>query len=110
MAVLHRVSDLESAGSESSEQRGLARGLLADSETRVLYGQPHGEVERAARLLGLSETEAELVPNLERGVSLWKVGQRSFLVKHRLSELEKKLVDTDRRMVPAAHPAMEVGP
>ena len=39
-------------------------------------------------LLGLSSTEAELVPHLRRGVALWKVGSRSFLVQHRLSPLE----------------------
>jgi hypothetical protein len=85
IAVLHRLSDLTSAGASGSEQVGLAQGLLADSETRVIYAQPPGEVERARDLLGLSSTEAELVPQLQRGVALWKVGGRSFLVQHRLS-------------------------
>jgi len=98
VAVLHRLSDLETTGVSGSEQVGLARGLLADSETRVVYAQPHGEVERAAPLLGLSSTEAELVPHLRRGVALWKVGARSFLVQHRLSPLERAIVDTDARM------------
>ena len=98
VAVLHRLSDLDAAGPAGSEQIGLARGLLADSETRVVYAQPPGEVERAAPLLGLSSTEAELVPHLGRGVALWKVGARSFLVEHRLSPLEGALVDTDARM------------
>jgi hypothetical protein len=98
MAVLHRVSDLTAAGSSGSEQVSLAQGLLADSETRVVYGQPPGEVERAVSLLGLSTTEAELVPHLRRGVALWKVGGRSFLVQHRLSEFEASLVDTDAPM------------
>jgi hypothetical protein len=98
VAVLHRVSDLAAAGAAGSEQVGLAQGLLADSETRVVYGQPPGEVERAVPLLGLSTTEAELVPHLQRGVALWKVGGRSFLVQHRLSEYEATLVDTDAQM------------
>ena len=98
VAVLHRVSDLASAGAAGSEQAGLAQGLLADSETRVVYGQPPGEVERAVQLLGLSATEAELVPHLRRGVALWKVGGRSFLVQHRLSAYESALVDTDTPM------------
>ena len=34
IAVLHRLSDLTSAGASGSEQVGLAQGLLADSETR----------------------------------------------------------------------------
>ena len=98
VAVLHRLSDLDTTGAVGSEQVGLARGLLSDSETRVVYAQPPGEVERAAPLLGLSSTEAELVPHLRRGVALWKVGTRSFLVQHRLSPHELSIVDTDARM------------
>jgi hypothetical protein len=109
VAVLHRLSDLESTGAVGSEQVGLARGLLADSETRVVYAQPPGEVERAAALLGLSSTEAELVPHLRRGVALWKVGARSFLVQHRLSPLESAIVDTDTRMSGRAHRQSESG-
>jgi hypothetical protein len=99
IAVLHRLSDLTSAGSSGSEQVALAEGLLSDSETRVVYAQPPGEVERAGELLGLSTTETELVPQLQRGVALWKVGGRSFLVQHRLSAMECNLVDTDARMM-----------
>jgi hypothetical protein len=29
---------------------------------------------------------------------LWKVGQRSFLVQHRLSGMERRIVDTDAAM------------
>jgi hypothetical protein len=101
IAVLHRLSDLTSAGALGSEQVGLAPGLLADSETRVIYSQPPGEIERAGDLLGLSSTEAELVPQLQRGVALWKVGGRSFLVQHRLSPWERSIVDTDGRMTGA---------
>ena len=53
---------------------------------------------QARELLGLSDTEAELLPHLRRGWALWKVGQRSFLVQHRLSSLERDIVDTDARM------------
>ena len=84
VAVLHRVSDLRSVGASDSEQVALAQGLLADSETRVVYAQAPGELEAASELLSLSATETELLPQLRRGVALWKVGQRSFLVQHRL--------------------------
>lgn len=101
VAVLHRLSDLRAVGSADSEQVGLASGLLADSETRVVYGQAPGEVEAAKDLLSLSETEAEVLPQLRRGVALWKVGRRSFLVHHVLAAAELGLVDTDRAMGPA---------
>jgi len=99
IAVLHRMSDLTSAGASGSEQVGLAQGLLADSETRVIYAQAPGEVESAGDLLGLTSTERELVPQLQRGVALWKVGGRSFLVQHRLGPSETAFVDTDAHMV-----------
>jgi hypothetical protein len=73
-------------------------GLLADVETRVVYGQPPSEVEGARDLLGLSEAEADLLPRLPRGVALWKVGLRTFLVEHRLGRAERAFVDTDARM------------
>jgi hypothetical protein len=98
VAILHRLSDLQAVGAAGSEQVGLAEGLLSDSETRVVYAQPAGEVPRASKLLSLSPTECELLPQLRRGVALWKVGPRAFLVQHLLSPLERELVDTDAAM------------
>jgi hypothetical protein len=98
VAVLHRVSDLRSVGASDSEQVALAQGLLSDSETRVVYAQSPGELEAASELLSLSDTESDLLPQLRRGIALWKVGQRSFLVQHRLSALERRIVDTDAAM------------
>jgi hypothetical protein len=98
MVVVHRLSDLTAAGDQGSEQVRLARGLLADVETRIVYGQPPSEVEAARDLLGLSDTEAALLPRLPRGVALWKVGMRTVLVEHRLGPSERGIVDTDARM------------
>ncbi len=111
VAVLHRVSDLQAVGAAGSEQVGLANGLLADSETRVVYGQAPGEVTAARELLSLSETEAEVVPQLRRGVALWKVGRRSFLVRHVLGRDERAIVDTDAAMTaqPARHGGLDNG-
>jgi hypothetical protein len=103
VAVLHRVSDLRSVGASDSEQVALAQGLLSDSETRVVYAQSPGEIAAASELLSLSDTESDLLPQLRRGIALWKVGQRSFLVQHRLSALERHIIDTDAAMTaPAA--------
>lgn len=98
VAVLHRVSDLHSVGSLGSEQVGLAEGLLSDSETRVVYAQPPAEASSGTGLLSLSSTEAELLPKLRKGVALWKVGQRSFLVQHLIAPLEQAFIDTDSAM------------
>jgi hypothetical protein len=55
-------------------------------------------VDHPRELLGLSDTEAKLLPHLPRGQALGKVGTRSFLVEHRRSLRELALVDTDARM------------
>ncbi len=98
VAVVHRLSDLRSAGVDGSSEQKLAEGLLADSETRVVFGQPPSEAEVTAALLGLSDTEKALIAHLPRGVALWKVGERSFLVEHAVGRDEAALVDTDAAM------------
>jgi hypothetical protein len=98
VAVVHRLSDLKAAGQDGSQEQRLAEGLLADAETRVLFGQAPGEAERAGELLGLSRTEQVLLSQLPRGVALWRVGQASYLVEHDLSDEEIALADTDGAM------------
>src|SRR5262249_8045294 len=98
LLIVHRLSDLAAAGSAGSHEVKIAEGLLADSETRVLLGQAPGELDGARELMGLSRTEADIVGTLPRGVALWKVGRRSFLVEHRLSAWERVLCDTDGAM------------
>lgn len=99
LAVVHRLSDLRAAGGGGSEQRLLAEGLLADSETRVVFAQPPSEAPVTRQLLGLTATEADLLAHLPRGVALWKVGDRSFVVEHVVGGAEAALVDTDGAMV-----------
>ena len=100
IAVMHRLSDLTAAGDSGSEQVQLAKGLLEDSR-RVIYRQSPGEVEQARELLGLTQTEIEQIPMLERGEALWRVGRRSFIVQHRIDPvLEREIVDTDANMGP----------
>ncbi len=97
--VMHRLSDLLSAGDAGSEQVQLAQGLLSDTETRVIYAQAQGEIGATADLLGLKESDQEMLPELPRGVAIWKVGKSSHLVEHRLGRLEEAIVDTDSRML-----------
>jgi len=106
LMVLHRFSDLLATGAAGSEVVAIARGLLADSETHVIHGMPHAEVQSTRDLLGLSETEAEILPQLPRGRALWRVRGRSVVVDLRLSRLEEWICDTDARMTgrPVASP------
>ncbi|HUJ64142.1 MAG TPA: ATP-binding protein [Acidimicrobiales bacterium] len=98
LAVVHRLSDLRAVGADGSAEQRLAEGLLADSETRVVFGQAPSEADVTRRLLGLTTTERDLITQLPRGVALWKVGQRSFLVEHAIGPAEATLVDTDGAM------------
>jgi hypothetical protein len=99
VAVVHRLSDLRAAGGAGTAQERMAEGLLADLETRVVFGQAPSEAEATAEMLDLSATERDLVTRLARGTALWKVGDRSFLVEHRVGRSEAGLVDTDAAMV-----------
>jgi type IV secretory pathway VirB4 component len=97
--ALHRLSDLGAAGAAGSREARIAEGLISDADTKVVLAQPPDQTDGLRNLLGLSRTEAELVPSLRRGEALWQVGRRSFLVQHRLSSIEHELVDTDARML-----------
>ncbi|HLI15815.1 MAG TPA: DUF87 domain-containing protein [Acidimicrobiales bacterium] len=110
LAVVHRVSDLAAAGAEGSVAARLAEGLLADCETVVCYGLSRAELVRAAPLLGLDERQAYLLAGLARGVALWRVAGRTFLVEHRLAPGERSLVDTDARLVGRLAPAPAARP
>ena len=98
MMVVHRISDLDAVGDAGSEARGLAQGLLGDTGTRVIYNQPADEAAKAAAVLGFTGTETAQLPELARGEGLWKVGERSFVVRHLCTPGELALFDTNARM------------
>lgn len=110
LMIIHRLSDIDSVGDSSSEARGLAAGLLADCSTRIVYRQESDQLDRSASALGLTGPERELLPTLSRGVGLWRVGQRSFVVHNLRAGAETALFDTDGRMgatvAPSARPAI----
>jgi hypothetical protein len=96
--VLHRLSDLASAGAEGSVTAALAAGLLRDVETCVLFAQPAAEAEGLAVLLGLTDAEREIVTRLPRGAALWRVGRARSVVRHAVAPHERELIDTDAQM------------
>jgi hypothetical protein len=102
--AFHRFSDLAASGTADSEQVRIARGLIEDSGVRVSYRQATGSVEQAREFLGTSDVETDLLRYLHQGVGLWKIGTRSYVVKHQLSQVETGMVHTDSRMQPADDP------
>lgn len=98
LMIIHRLSDLLSAGDAGSRGRVLAEGLLADCSTRIIYRQEPDQLAAAASLLGLTGVETQAVSALTKGRGLWKVAGRSFITQHLLHPAERDLFDTDARM------------
>jgi hypothetical protein len=98
LMVIHRISDLDAVGDANSQNRNLALGLLADCSTKIIYAQERGEAPKTGTALGLSTTEIDRLPDLERGEGLWRVGERSFMVRHTCTPHELDLFDTNARM------------
>ncbi|MGI5185519.1 hypothetical protein ACQEVZ_55680 [Dactylosporangium sp. CA-152071] len=96
--AFHRFSDLSAVGEAGSEQVRIARGLIEDSGVRVSYGQEPGSLEQAAEFLGTNDTETDLLRHLRQGVGLWRIGNRSIVVRHQLSTVERRMVHTDSQM------------
>jgi type IV secretory pathway VirB4 component len=98
LVVLHKLADLQAAGDSGSRAARIAEGLIADASTRIVYHQDDSQVPLTRELLGLSETEARLLSMLSTGQALWRVGSRSFVVRHYRSRLEARLTNTDTGM------------
>jgi hypothetical protein len=97
--VLHRLSDLDAVGPAGSRERAIAHGLVADSETRVLFGCEPRETDALAAVCGLSDREIALTTGLPRGCALWRAGRRpSTPVRHRVPAALVPIVDTDGAM------------
>jgi type IV secretory pathway VirB4 component len=102
--VLHRISDLDAAGDSGSRRQALAKGLLAETGTVVAYRQHAEELARTSAALDLSDTEAERIVRYPQGVALWRVGSRSYEVRHVRSARERALTATDAAMAPRDGP------
>ncbi len=98
--VLHRLSDLDAAGDDGTRQQALAKGLLAETGTVIVYRQHPEEVPRATRALGPLRTEAQRIGHYPQGVALWRIGGRSYEVRHIRSQRERALTATDAAMAP----------
>jgi hypothetical protein len=98
LAIIHRLSDLRSQSDDGTTAAKVSMGLLADTQTRVLFRQSTDQVEEAGAMLGLTATESQLLPRLVKGRALWKIAGRSAVVAHRIGPDEKAFCDTDAAM------------
>lgn len=98
VAVVHRLSDLRAQADDGSATAKVTAGLLADTQTRVVFRQAHDQIPDATGLLGLTGTEAQLLTRFVPHRALWKIGQHTAVVHHNLSAEERRLTDTDAAM------------
>jgi hypothetical protein len=100
VAIAHRTSDLRAQADDGTAVAKVAAGLLADTETRVLFRQAPDQVAETRSLLGLSEAEADVLPHLGRGRALWKTGgSAAALVQHVVTAREWRFCDTDAALL-----------
>ena len=64
----------------------------------MIYQQDEGQIAGTRELLGLTEAEAHILPQLGPGQALWQVGRRSFVVQHYRSRIEAHMTSTDEGM------------
>lgn len=99
MAVVHRLSDLRAQADDGTSTAKIALGLLADTQTRILFRQAPDQAPEARDLLGLTSVEADLLTRLTRGRALWKVAGRTAVVQHVVGSAEHAFCDTNARML-----------
>ena len=98
LAVVHRLSDLRAQADDGTTTAKVSMGLLADTQTRVLFRQASDQLADARALLGLNPRETEVLGRLVRGRALWKVGARTAVVQHVVGPGEVDMCDTDAAM------------
>ena len=98
ISVAHRISDLRAQTDDGTSAAKVSMGLLADTQTRILFRQSSDQVPEAKVMLGLTDVEAELLPKLAVGRALWRVGDHTAIVQHRIGSAEWDICDTDGRL------------
>lgn len=96
--ILHKVTDLDTAGGQGSRQAAMAQSLLADADIKIVYRQDRAALRATHEKLELSSEEQVLLQKMPKGSGLWRVKNSTFEVENILTEAEKPVLDTDQRM------------
>jgi type IV secretory pathway VirB4 component len=99
ISLVHRVSDFGSQADDGTAASKMSAAIVSLSQTKVLFRTSRADIAATRAILGLSEKEAELVAMLARGRALWKVGDHSAVVQHKVADAEWAFARTDSRMV-----------
>ena len=74
-------------------------GILADTQTRILFRQSSDQIPEAVSHCSASPpSKPRSFPRLARGRALWRVGDHTAIVQHRIGSAEWEICDTDGRL------------
>lgn len=97
-SVLHKPSDLLSAGDAGSQAATIAKDLLHLADIKILHGQPRQVAAELDSLLGLGPLAQEVITGWAmqgKGRALWKIGDVAYKVQTVLHPLELALTYTN---------------
>ena len=98
VAVCHRVTDLSAQADSDKATSKIGDGLIADTQTHVVFRTSTHALGETRRSLGLSGPESATLPRLPKAVALWKVRGQSSFVRHLRSPYEATFSNTDSRL------------
>lgn len=98
ISVAHRIADLRAQSDDGTSAAKVSMGILADTQTQILFRQSADQIPEATSMLGLTSYEAQLLPQLVQGRALWRVGDHTAVVQHRIGSDEWAITDTDQRL------------
>ncbi len=95
IAVAHRLEDLRAQSDDGTAAAKIGAGIIADTQTQILFHLPPAQAAEAQQLLGLSAGASNELTTLQKGEALWKVGDHLTRVYHLRSRREMAICDTD---------------
>lgn len=95
ITVAHRIADLRAQTNDGTAAAKIGSGLLADTQTRILFRQSDDQIAEAVNQLGLTQTEAAILPRLTLGRALWQLPRTNAIVQHRIGTAEWPITETD---------------
>jgi Helicase HerA, central domain len=98
IAVSHRLEDFTAQTDDGTSTTKIGAGLIADTQTAVLFNLPPAQAAEAANIFGLPPGTAHRLTQLTKGQALWKIGDHLSLVQHHITNTEQKITDTDQSM------------
>ena len=96
--IAHREGDFDAAAADGSSQAKVAKSLLDDVSTRLVFRDSPRVARHYESMLELSSRQREWIPQLDKGRCLWLTPRSSRLVQVVLSPYEQWLCDTDDAM------------